>query len=279
MLELRQIDRLPGFHACLKLQHETWGKDFTGQVPSSVLMIAQRTGGLVLGAYAQSELVGFVWGISGWKGQMKIHWSDMLAVKKRFRGQGIGYALKLKQREILKRRGVKEIYWTFDPLQTLNAHFNLEKLGAVVREYCPNLYGRTRSPLHAGLDTDRFLATWDLQGRMKRPRKRNLIQIDPAQAIVECHLNRANVLVPGDLRLDPEVSAARRREALYLEITPNLSMLRFQNSALARQWQHCVRTCSRYYFSRGFAISGFTEGIIHGRKGLFYVLEPDRSRK
>jgi predicted GNAT superfamily acetyltransferase len=45
-------------------------------------------------------------------------------------------------------------------LQLKNAHFNIERLGAIVRRYIPNLYGRTSSPLHAGLPTDRLVAEW-----------------------------------------------------------------------------------------------------------------------
>jgi predicted GNAT superfamily acetyltransferase len=60
-------------------------------------------------------------------------------------------------------RGIDLIEWTFDPLQLKNAHFNLAKLGAIVRRYLPNVYGRTSSPLHAGLPTDRLVAEWWLK--------------------------------------------------------------------------------------------------------------------
>jgi predicted GNAT superfamily acetyltransferase len=272
-LELRAIDELPGFYACLKLQQETWGKAFTDQVPPSVLMIAHRTGGLVLGAFVDGHLVGFVWGISGWDGPEKIHWSDMLAVKKAFRGRGIGWQLKLKQRQILKRRGVRKIYWTFDPLQTLNAHFNLMKLGVVVCEYRPNLYGSTHSPLHAGLDTDRFVATWDLQQTLRKTR-RTQIPIDQTRLINPTLPREGEWLVPQSPRLDLKAGG----EALYLEVARNFSQLRIQNLALARRWQLCMRTACLHYLRRGFVVTGFVEGTLKDRRGAFYVLEmPSRS--
>ena len=43
-----------------------------------------------------------------------------------------------------------------------NAHFNLNRLGAICRKYEPNLYGVTTSPLHRGLQTDRLVAEWHL---------------------------------------------------------------------------------------------------------------------
>jgi len=71
--------------------------------------------------------------------------------------------LKLFQREEALQRGIAWIEWTFDPLEVRNAHFNLNRLGAVCRKYLPNLYGVTTSPLHRGLRTDRLLAEWYLE--------------------------------------------------------------------------------------------------------------------
>jgi predicted GNAT superfamily acetyltransferase len=47
-------------------------------------------------------------------------------------------------------------------LELRNAHFNLNRLGAICRKYLPNFYGVTTSPLHRGLPTDRLLAEWHL---------------------------------------------------------------------------------------------------------------------
>src|SRR5262245_60740686 len=165
-ITIREISDHRGFRRCLKLQQETWGRGFIDLVPGSMLMIAQKTGGLVLGAFAGDRMVGVVFGVAGWKGDLKIQWSDMLAVKKAYRNLRIGLRLKLRQRQILRKRGVQEIYWTFDPLESKNAYFNFQKLGIVVEQYLPNLYGKTHSPLHRGLETDRFLAIWRIRGAL-----------------------------------------------------------------------------------------------------------------
>ena len=46
------------------------------------------------------------------------------------RGRNLGRALKLYQRQWAIDRGLSEITWTFDPLVSRNAYFNLVKLGA-----------------------------------------------------------------------------------------------------------------------------------------------------
>src|SRR5215475_89968 len=165
-ITIREVSDIQGYRQCLKLQQETWGRDFIDLVPGSMLMIAEKTGGLVLGAFSGNTMVGFVFGFAGWKEDIKIQWSDMLAVKKAYRNLNIGLRLKLAQRQILRERGVQEINWTFDPLESRNAYFNFQKLGIVVEQYLPNLYGKTHSPLHRGLETDRFLAIWRIRGAL-----------------------------------------------------------------------------------------------------------------
>ena len=74
----------------------------------------------------------------------------------------VGRALKLFQRDEALSRDIRLVEWTFDPLEMRNAHFNLNRLGAISRRYLPNLYGITSSPLHRGLATDRLVAEWYL---------------------------------------------------------------------------------------------------------------------
>ena len=86
----------------------------------------------------------------GLKDGRLIQWSHMLGVVPDARHAGIGLALKLAQREEALRAGVELIEWTFDPLQTLNAHLNFARLGVIVEEYEENIYGESSSPLHRG---------------------------------------------------------------------------------------------------------------------------------
>jgi len=86
-----------------------------------------------------------------------VHWSHALGVRESARNLGIGRQLKDYQRAELARLGIRSMYWTFDPLIAKNAHFNLNRLGARVVEYVPDMYGTTKSPLHHGLATDRFV--------------------------------------------------------------------------------------------------------------------------
>ncbi|HSM06636.1 MAG TPA: hypothetical protein VK858_18575, partial [Longimicrobiales bacterium] len=48
------------------------------------------------------------------------------------------------------------------PLVARNAHLNLNRLGARIVDYVPDMYGETDSPLHRGTGTDRLIVSWPL---------------------------------------------------------------------------------------------------------------------
>src|SRR5687767_2944604 len=92
----------------------------------------------------------------------------MTAVRKEYQSHGIGAKLKWAQRERALAEGVKFIKWTFEPVKARNAHFNLEKLGVVVREYKENFYGTDYATAAStgqtlGLASDRLFAEWELE--------------------------------------------------------------------------------------------------------------------
>ena len=61
------------------------------------------------------------------------------------------------------RRGVAVIAWTYDPLISRNAYFNLAKLGARPAEYLRNFYGTMDDAINGGTETDRMLVRWELR--------------------------------------------------------------------------------------------------------------------
>jgi predicted GNAT superfamily acetyltransferase len=146
----------------VELEIRVWGFAERDVVPSQMYVVAAKIGGQVLGAFAGGTMAGFALAYPGIRhGKPYLH-SHMVAVLPEFRDLGLGRQLKLAQREEALARGIPLIEWTFDPLQTKNAYFNICRLGAVARRYLTDVYGSTSSPLHAGLPTDRLVAEWYL---------------------------------------------------------------------------------------------------------------------
>jgi predicted GNAT superfamily acetyltransferase len=162
---VRKCEALDEFHACVELQRSIWGEADLEVEPSTMFVVAHHTGGQVLGAFDGERLIGYTLAVVGLRdGRPYLH-SHMTGVDSAYRDRGVGRMLKLFQRDDALGRGIRLIQWTFDPFELRNAHFNLNRLGAISRTYLPNLYGKTTSPLHRGMPTDRLLAEWHLDSR------------------------------------------------------------------------------------------------------------------
>jgi len=158
-VRIRQLVSLKDCNDCVDLQREVWGFDQLDIVPASLLHVVDYVGGIAAGAFdVDGSLLGFVFGITGIRQGELAHWSHMLGVRESARNMGVGRMLKEHQRRVLAELSVARIFWTFDPLLAKNAYFNLNRLGAEVVEYVPDMYGATVSPLHLGLPTDRLIA-------------------------------------------------------------------------------------------------------------------------
>lgn len=183
-VEIRHLRTDDELSACVDLQRDTWGRSFSDVVPVSMLQISVKMGGVCMGAFGpRGELCGFVYGVTGVRKGELAHWSHMLAVRPELRDGGIGKRLKLAQGDALRALGVKNVYWTYDPLVARNAHFNLNLLGVTIDEYVPDMYGRSDSELHQ-LGTDRFIVRWCLEGEGDRtgpvaPRSAGAVVVAP----------------------------------------------------------------------------------------------------
>jgi len=160
---VRFLHDLRELNGCVELQQRIWGCADIDVLPAPIFVVALKTGGQVLGAFAGGKLVGFALSFSAQGDTRAYLHSHMVAVLPECQNQGIGRQLKLVQRREALARGIDLIEWTFDPFEIKNANFNIALLGAIVRRYIPNCYGHTSSPLHRGLPTDRLVAEWWLR--------------------------------------------------------------------------------------------------------------------
>lgn len=250
------------FRACVRLQELTWGTGFSERVPSAILGIAARMGGVVAGAVLpDGSLAGFVFGLTGLEEGTPTHWSDMLAVHPGYRGRGLGWALKMHQRDRLLALGVTGVRWTFDPLEARNAHLNLARLGGVAREYVEDMYGNSDSPLHRGIGTDRLVVRWELDSPRVRAR---LAGREAAGSPRESRLPVAILSV--EERSDPtgkplEVPGSRRLDleepVLALPIPRDLQGLKARAPDVALLWREETRLLLRHYLDRGWEVREF----------------------
>jgi predicted GNAT superfamily acetyltransferase len=180
-VQVRKCEKLEEFQCCVGLQRQIWGEADLEVEPVTAFVVAAHTGGQVLGAFDNNRMIGYTLAVVGLRDGTPYLHSHMTGVLSNYRDKGVGRMLKLLQRDEALGRGIRLIQWTFDPLELRNAHFNLNRLGAICREYIPNLYGVTTSPLHRGLATDRLLVEWRLDSARVVAAIQNLAK-DPVEA-------------------------------------------------------------------------------------------------
>jgi predicted GNAT superfamily acetyltransferase len=228
MILIRSCSGFDELEACVQLQIETWGYDESDIIPRKAFRVAQKIGGQVIGAFdtdlpgagssgTPESMVGFAMSLPGVKAdensgggnpQAYLH-SHMLAVRDRYRDQGLGAQLKLEQRREALSRGIGRMEWTFDPLEIKNAHLNIRKLGAVVRSYFVNFYGVSSSRLQGGLPTDRLVAEWYLDS----PRVHSALEGRPAaESTIE-----EQILVPAAI-YEWKASPTGREQAIAVQM-------------------------------------------------------------
>ncbi|HEX7724049.1 MAG TPA: GNAT family N-acetyltransferase [Pyrinomonadaceae bacterium] len=167
-VEIREVSSIQEYDACIKLQREVFGLPDLEISPRRHLIVSLRAGGWTLGAFVDHKLIGFVHHLAAVQGDYIFGYSHMMAVAAEYQNKGVGAQLKWAQRARAVAEGRDFIKWTFEPMRARNAHFNLNRLGVVVREYAVNFYGTDYSTNPAekgsvrGLDSDRLFASWEL---------------------------------------------------------------------------------------------------------------------
>lgn len=253
-----------GYRACERLQQQVWGFTDLAVIPDHLIHMVTGAGGLLLGAFdgigPGREMIGFALSVVGLlDGQTLRHHSLMAAVRPDWQDRGIGYKLKLAQRERVRAQGIGIITWTFDPLESRNAYFNLNKLGGVVAQYLPNYFGELRDARNRGMDTDRFLCQWHLDA----PRVKSYLGggRPPALALGDVEtINRTQRTASG-LRAPAGFRPDLRAPNLLFEIPSDLQTMRKEDLDLARTWRLEARRALGTYLDEGYLVSSlFRQG-------------------
>lgn len=159
-VEIRILSTVAEFTLVTALFQSIWAAD-GDRMPVNVetLRALSKSGSYVGGAFDGDELVGACFGFFAAPERRALH-SHIAGVSQRMRGRSVGFALKAHQRSWAIGEHLDEISWTFDPLISRNAYFNLVKLAATPVAYHRNFYGHMSDALNGGDDTDRMLVTW-----------------------------------------------------------------------------------------------------------------------
>ncbi|MEZ4666697.1 MAG: GNAT family N-acetyltransferase [Anaerolineae bacterium] len=274
------LDEMRG---AVELQRTYWGNDLESVVPAHMLFSLATGGGHVLAAFDREQMVGVLIGFLGTNieepdrpamANLQII-SKRMIVLPEYRGHGVGYKLKKRQRELAMRQGVRLIVWTFDPLMAANAHLNIRKLGAISTRYLADYYGTDeRSGLSRLGSSDRLLVEWWVTNRRVEERLNGTRNDIALQHYLEANtpvynatgVNAQGIPIPAEEIVQPSSSL------VLVEIPTNYEVLMRENVELARIWRAHIREALTMLIKVGYVVTDFVREEYEGRDRAFYLL-------
>jgi predicted GNAT superfamily acetyltransferase len=270
--QIRLLKRSTEFQECERIQKAVWG---AVSVASELMVVTQRYGGAVLGAFVDNEVVGFIYAFLARRHGRLIHWSHQMAVREGFRDLGLGFKMKLAHREHALQQGLKSICWTYDPLQSRNAALNIARLGGQVEEYLPDCYGHFPSLIEKELPSDRFVVNWKIAstggGRGWRD--------DPPQVRTATVPSVNPTWLAREFLENRKILLNLRQPRLLVEIPTNTDRMRVKSLDLARRWRSETRRVFQHYFSSGYRVVDLVTPSPDNSGRCFYVLGRRRHRR
>ncbi|MDR0140080.1 GNAT family N-acetyltransferase [Metabacillus idriensis] len=240
-LIIRNLQSVNELEEVKRLEAMIWSME--DAVPVNQSVAAVKNGGFILGAFFQSELIGFQYSFPGFDGKKVYLVSHSLGIHPDYRKFGIGEKLKIAQKETALEMGYDLITWTYDPLETVNGNLNLHKLGAIATEYIPNVYGEMADHLNAGIPTDRFLVEWHLNEPTRSYSKEATIPY----AISTCEKN--------DFPFPEKTDLTLNSPHIFVPVPGQYQEIKKEDFKLAKQWREKTSEVFTHYLSKGFAVS------------------------
>lgn len=266
-IQYRKVADVSDLTRVAHLEEQVWGAK---PIPIHQTLTAVKNGGLMIVAEEAGDLIGFVYGFPGVFNREIYLCSHMMGVDRRYRNRGIGFGLKIKQAEMAREMGYEKIKWTYDPLESRNAHLNLGKLGAYSSDYIVDCYGGMHDTLNQGLSTDRLNITWRTAPRGVRKRLQNYENLLGHESV----LLNVSIHEHGWPSVDGYSNAKLcelHREHVFIPIPSDFQNIKQANLQLALEW----RTATRQAFQSAFAAGWEVVDILrHANEPIhFYVLE------
>ena len=153
-----------------------------------------------------------------------------------------------------RRRGLKLMCWTYDPLRAVNAHLNIHKLGATSRRYIANAYAVSTSPRDTGAAIDRLWMEWDLTGRSRA----QPLSVEGAQVVL-----RDEGKGPSEPNLFADTPL------VIVQIPPDIDAVRAARIEGVVAWRNATSVTFTHYFARGYVACDFlrSAGYVLSRVG------------
>ena len=271
-LTIRDLTSIDDLTQAIEVEREVWGSDDLDLTSLTFAIAAKEAGNLWIGAFDGPKLAGYAFAFHALEnGKPSMH-SHMLAVREQYREYDLGTKLKLTQRERALTLRLPEITWTFDPLQSKNAHLNFAKLGVVCDKYKVDFYGASTSSMLHQNSTDRLWVKWPISSRRVEERLRGK---DNRPEMLDA-LSTIQPLVRFNGEGKParsDLAAALAKQRVSIEVPSNMGEVEHAHPALAKEWRQATRWAFTESLKAGFFVAEFCRNV-RGKQGPgVYLLE------
>lgn len=293
---MRVLEIPKDLKAVEQLQRRIWPGSETDIVPLHLLTTVAHNGGLLLGAFDPSvraddgddAMIGFVFGFLGTDegepgrpamARLK-HCSHQLGVLPAYRDAGVGYELKVAQRQFVQKQGVRLITWTYDPLESRNAYVNIARLGCICRTYLREVYGEMQDGLNRGLPSDRFQVEWWITStrvKQRLTKERGVLTLASFTSadvpiLNAAHFDRAGLPRPANRVAGPQSPLS------LVEFPSEVQAIKTQDMGLAQDWRFHLRAICEAAFATGYFVTDVVREITEDGARSYYVLSHGEAR-
>jgi predicted GNAT superfamily acetyltransferase len=281
-VQIRPLTTLDEMRVAVDLQRGYWGDDLESVIPAHMLLSLANFGGHVLAALDDEKIVGLLVGFLGTSTQEtnRPAMANLQLVSKRmvvlpaYRNQGIGYRLKLAQRDLAVTQGIRLVTWTYDPLMASNAHLNIHRLGGISHTYHENYYGTgEEGGLTIAGSSDRLFVEWWVTNR---------------RVVERINGNRAGLSLKQYLEADTQILNPSTTETggrpwpseklltaagslALVEIPVDYVGIARSDPMLAQAWRAHTRDLFDRLLTKGYLVTDFVHEPYQGRERAFYV--------
>lgn len=250
-IDIRKSSDLQAVRDTVQLLHSIWGPEERELISITTLRALSHSDNYVYGAYVGGRMVGAIVGFVGWHDdRLQLH-SHILGVSPDVQGRHVGYALKQHQRAWCLGKGISTVTWTYDPLVSRNAYFNLAKLGATVTAYYPSFYGAMNDEINGHDDSDRVLIEWALGSPRAAEASTGNAVATPSSVELEADGAVTALSVGGD---DHPIETAASGDTLLVGVPRDIVELRKRDPRLGSRWRAASRSVLQGALDDGYVV-------------------------
>jgi predicted GNAT superfamily acetyltransferase len=280
-IAIRPLQTIRDIRSAVSLQETVLGKRAPAIWQLSHLSHVQHSGGLLLGAFGSSPqptdsldgiLIDLLSEIDGYPARRTVAWG----VCPTKRNRGIGTRLRIIERRTLQKDRIDLVYWDADPLNSLELHIALNKLGGILIGHSCHTGEDIRDSHASGWVTDYARCEWWIDA------PRVISVLDQGQVLPHHHISlhkmemlTKTAILPSGMRGIIECVQQPTAEHVLAEIPENIDNLQAGDPDAAIQW----RLQSRGFMAQLFQLGYLGVGLVHegGRSFLLFKKGTRRS--